>query len=103
MTDLPAPPIPLALAHLPVVAGLAVPWFSPRTGDGRFLFGVLDADRQRTCLTHRRCQICGKGLGRTLVLLARQSDLPRRCTAEPPAHPWSAAYTARACRWWPAG
>jgi len=62
------------------------PWITPRTGDGRFLFGVLDADRQRTCLTHRRCQICGKGLGRTLVLLARQSDLPRRCTAEPPAH-----------------
>lgn len=36
----PAPPVPVHLAHLPTVAGLVVPYVTPRTSDGRFLFGV---------------------------------------------------------------
>ena len=97
MTDLPVPPIPLSLAHLPVAAGLAVPWITPRTPDGRYLFGVIEAGRQRACLRDRRCQVCGRALTRPMVLLVRKSDLSRRCISEPPACPPCAAYTIRAC------
>jgi hypothetical protein len=80
------PPIPLALAHLPVVAGLAVPWITPRTLDGRYLFGVIETGRQAQCLHERRCQVCGRPLTRLSVLLARGSDLPRRRISEPALH-----------------
>jgi len=91
------PPIPVWLAHLPTVGGLAVPWVTAASGDGRYLFGVLDADRQRQCLTGRRCQVCGRPLGRPLVLLLRLVDLPRQRTSEPGLHPVCAAYTQAAC------
>jgi hypothetical protein len=92
-----APPIPLALAHLPVVAGLAVPWITPRTPDGRYLFGVIETGRQAQCLHQRRCQVCGRKLSRLSVLLVRGSDLPRRRISEPALHPWCARYTIAAC------
>jgi len=91
------PPIPLNLHHLPVVAGLAVPWITPRLPDGRHLFGLLEQGRQHSCLTQRLCQVCGRPLDRVFVLLARASDLRRRRTAEPPVHPSCAAYTMRVC------
>lgn len=96
-TDMP-PPIPGWLADQPTVGGLVVPWVTPRTADGRFLFGVVDTDRVRYALHGRRCGVCGRPLddGR-LVLLLRSSDLPRRCTPEPTLHPVCAQYTVDAC------
>ena len=44
MTDAIVPPIPLSLQHLPTVGGLVVPWITPRTADGRYLFGVVNHD-----------------------------------------------------------
>jgi hypothetical protein len=85
------------LAHLPVLGGLAVPWITPRTPDGRFLLGTVDAARQHECLTHHRCGVCGRALDRPLVLLMRQRDLPRRCTSEPALDPVCAHYTINAC------
>lgn len=96
MTDT-VPPIPAWLSHLPVVGGLAVPWATARTSDGRFLFGTLDATRQQQCVTQYRCQICGRELGRPMVLLMRLTDLPRQRTSEPALHPVCAHYTQRAC------
>lgn len=95
----PAPlvPIPAGLEHLPVVAGIAVPWITPRTSDGRFLFGLKNAERHRRCLVHHRCQICGRRLAHPLVLLASHSDLPRRRTREAGVHPSCAEYSLRAC------
>lgn len=90
-------PIPLALAHLPVVAGLAVPWITPPLPDGRYPFGVIDHTRQATCLRERRCQVCGKPLGRRIVFLVRDVDLERGMTSEPGLHPVCAWYSARAC------
>jgi len=96
MTDA-APPIPVWLSHLPVVGGLAVPWITPLTDDGRYLFGALHPQRHRQAVTGYRCQVCGRPLDRPLVLLMRLTDLPRQYTSEPALHPVCAAYTEAAC------
>jgi hypothetical protein len=94
----PLPPIPVQLAHRPVVAGLVVPYLTPRAADdGRFLFGAIDPRKLAHCLTGRLCQICGLPLGRPMVLQLRQRDLPRQCVSEPPSHPVCANYTTQAC------
>lgn len=89
--------IAACLAHLPVVGGLAVPWITPCTADGRHLFGTIDGGRAAHALRHRWCGVCGRPLGRRLVLLLRLSDLARQCTNEPALHPQCAAYTCAAC------
>jgi hypothetical protein len=99
MTDtVPAvPPVPVWLVHRPTVGGLVVPWITPRTQDGRYLFGGLHPQRQPRALTERLCQICGRRLDRPQILLLRLQDLPRQRTSEPALHPVCAAYTAAAC------
>lgn len=97
MSEVAVPPVPVWLAHRPTIGGLVVPWITPRAGDGRYLFGVLDPVRQHAALTRRLCQVCGRPLGRRLVLLMRASDLPRRCTAEPGCDPQCCAYVQAAC------
>ncbi|MEX5711959.1 hypothetical protein AB1484_27600 [Parafrankia sp. FMc6] len=97
MPDPTAPLIPLSLTHLPTVGGLAVPWITPRAGDGRYLFGAIDAGRKDQALVGLLCGVCGRHLDERLVLLMRLSDLPRQCTAEPALHPSCLAYTACAC------
>jgi hypothetical protein len=97
MTDAVVPPIPLSLQHLPTVGGLVVPWITPRTADGRYLFGSVDRDRMRQALRSRWCGVCGQPLGYRAVLMMRLSDLPRQCTSEPALHPWCAAYTSESC------
>jgi hypothetical protein len=91
------PPIPLWLAHRPVVAGLAVPWITARGLDGRYLFGTLDQHRQRQAIVQHRCQVCGRPLDERSILLMRLSDLRRRSTTEPALDPVCAAYSAAAC------
>src|SRR5439155_17259343 len=77
------------------------PFISPRTRDGRYLFGGVDPLRQWQCLTGRRCSVCGRPLveqpGDRLILLMRLSDLPHRRTGEPGLDPVCAAYTQAAC------
>jgi hypothetical protein len=92
-----APPIPAALADLPVVGGLVVPWVTPRTADGRFLIGAVDAAKTHTAIRRRLCGVCGRGLADRLVLLVRESDLARCASTEPGLHPHCAAYTTAAC------
>lgn len=96
MTDT-VPAIPVWLSHLPVVGGMAVPWITPLTDDGRHLFGALHPHRHRQALAEFRCQVCGRRLGDRLVLLMRLRDLPRQRTSEPGLHPVCAAYTEAAC------
>ncbi|TDD41390.1 hypothetical protein E1288_32970 [Saccharopolyspora elongata] len=97
MTDTTVPPIPAWLAHLPTVGGLVVPWITPRTADGRYLFGSVDRTRMRDALRRGWCGVCGQQLGDRLVLLMRLSNLPRQCTNEPALHPQCAAYTVTTC------
>lgn len=96
-----APPIPVRLAHQPTIGGLVVPYITPRTDDGRYLFGGVDSYRQWRCLTGRLCSVCGRALveqpGDRLILLMRLSDLPHRSTSEPALDPVCAAYTQAAC------
>lgn len=96
MTDT-APAIPMWLSHLPVVGGMAVPWITPMTDDGRYLFGALHQGRQRHALVNYGCQACGRRLDDRLVLLMRLRDLPRQRTSEPALHPVCAAYTEAVC------
>jgi len=90
------PAIPVALADQPTLGGLVVPWITSRAG-GRFLFGAIDVDRTQWALINRRCGVCGRPLQDRLVLLARQSDLPRERVGEPALHPVCATYTMDAC------
>jgi hypothetical protein len=95
------PPVPAWLAHRPTIGGLVVPFITPRTDDGRHLFGGVDPHRQRRCLTGRLCGVCGRALveqpGDRLILLMRLSDLPHQRTSEPALDPVCAAYTQTAC------
>lgn len=92
-----APPIPVALAHLPTAGSHVVPWVTPRTADGRYLLGAVDAAKTRTAIHRRLCGVCGERLGKRLVLLVRESDLPRYASTEAAVHPHCAAYTTSAC------
>ncbi|WP_328617257.1 hypothetical protein OHS18_13530 [Amycolatopsis sp. NBC_00355] len=91
------PPVPAALAHLPIVGGLVVPWITPRTTDGRYLLGAVDAAKIRMAIHRRLCGVCGQPLGDRLVLLVRESDLARLASTEPGLHPHCAAYCTTAC------
>lgn len=91
------PPTPLPLAHLPTSGGRVVPWVTPHTRGGTYLFGAVDQSRVQTALIRRLCGVCGHGLEERLVLLLRASDLPRQASVEPALHPHCAAYTATAC------
>jgi hypothetical protein len=93
----PVPPIPDWLNDCPTVGGLVVPWITPRSADGRFLFGAIDATRTERALRQRRCGVCGRHLDDRLVLMMRLSDLPQQGSAEPGLHPVCAHYTTSAC------
>ncbi|GAA1577522.1 hypothetical protein GCM10009827_119170 [Dactylosporangium maewongense] len=91
------PVVPPHLLDRPVAGGLVVPWITPVTAGGVYLFGSLAAASQRQCLHEQRCQICGRPLPDEAVLFARRSDLRLRCTSEPATCPPCAAYSAQAC------
>lgn len=90
------PPIPTWLAGRPTVGGLVVPWTTPETQDGRYVFGSLHP-RFRDALKRRLCGVCGSALTRPMVLLMRLSDLPFKATSEPALHPQCSRYTTLAC------
>jgi hypothetical protein len=97
MTNADVPPIPVSLRHLPTVGGLVVPWITPRTIDGRYLFGSVDRALMERALLNRWCGVCGRPLTDRAVLMMRLTDLPRRCTNEPALDPWCTAYTVVSC------
>ncbi|MGW4587780.1 hypothetical protein ACWEKJ_10670 [Amycolatopsis thermoflava] len=70
---------------------------TPRTADGRYLFGSVDRDRMGRALLNLWCGVCGRPLEHRAVLMMRLSDLPRQCTSEPALHRWCAAYTSEPC------
>ncbi|MEU4680413.1 hypothetical protein [Micromonospora sp. NPDC023737] len=77
------PDIPAHLARRPFHGGLVVPWITPATRGGRYLFGKVADVAQHQCLTSRLCQVCGHRLPERVVLFARESDLGYQCIAEP--------------------
>ena len=91
------PPVPAHLAWRPTIGGLVVPIITPRTLDGRYLFGKLGDLTQQRCLRRYRCGVCGNPLPDKAVLFARPTDLFWQCTSEPAVCPPCAAYSARAC------
>jgi len=91
------PAIPDHLRHLPVVGGLAVPAIAARLSTGARLFGTPDDAVRQHMLTERRCQVCARPLDTPLVLLLRDRDLTRQCTAEPALHEACMRYATAAC------
>jgi hypothetical protein len=103
MSESNIPPIPEWLTKQPTVGGLVVPWITPRTADGRYLLGSVNANLAGFALQRRLCGVCGRSLkddphlaGR-MMLLMRLCDVARRCSHEPALHPQCAAYTIAAC------
>jgi hypothetical protein len=91
------PPVPAHLAGRPTVGGLVVPVITPRTIDGRYLFGKLGDLTQQRCLRQYRCGVCATLLSDKAVVFARATDLLWQCTSEPAVCPPCAAYSAEAC------
>lgn len=89
-------PIPQCLAHRPTAGGLVVPYISVSDGVHHIL-GNVHRTRALSCIRDRLCQICGRPLGRRLVVFVDQGGLDKRYTAEPALHPQCAAYSAQAC------
>src|SRR5947208_573753 len=77
------PPVPAHLAGRPTVGGLVVPAITPRTLDGRYLFGKLGDLTQQRCLRGYRCGVCATALPDKAVFFARPTDLFWQCTSEP--------------------
>ncbi len=97
MADKPGLPIPEWLAHRPTAGGLVVPWITPRTTDGRYLFGLIEKNLAEQALQRRLCGICGRPLDDRQILFMRLSDLPRQRTNEPAVDPICAHYTTNSC------
>lgn len=91
------PPMLAAMLHRPTVGGLAVPWVTVSTPDGRHLFGGVDATRHDMALHLRLCQSCGEPLQRLVVFAMRLGDMARMLSPEAAMHPWCAWYASRAC------
>ncbi|WP_144118342.1 hypothetical protein [Catellatospora sichuanensis] len=91
------PDIPLQLAGQPTIGGLAAPWTTGRTPDGRYRFGAVDLDRHNRAMNEKLCQTCGTTLDTRLVFAMRDSDLRSLTSHEPAMHPVCAAYAATAC------
>ena len=98
------PPIPEALAHRPLLAGMVVPYITGRGDDGVLRFGLVDGDKQRECLRNWLCAACGLVMREQIAFLVQPwTDamiLPDRVYAkvfEPGLHPVCLAYTAKAC------
>jgi hypothetical protein len=91
------PDIPVHLVDRPRSGGLVVPWITPVTRTGLYLFGKVTDLSQYRCLSRNRCQVCGHPLPERAVLFARESDLDYQCTAEAATCPPCAAYSAGAC------
>ncbi|MGV9705320.1 cell envelope biogenesis protein OmpA [Streptomyces sp. NPDC003483] len=89
-------PIPQRCMHRPLSGGLVVPYVTFTHG-GHTAFGSLDAERARTALLHRLCQICGKPLEERCFLIVRPADADRGISPEPALHPECLPYTAAHC------
>lgn len=65
--------------------------------EGRFRFGLVDAQRLRAAITGCLCSICDQLLEERIVLAMRDSDLRRSMSSEPGMHPECAHYSVAAC------
>lgn len=91
------PPIPVALGHLPVQAGLAVPVVALRRGD-RYAISVNHVSKALHCIRRGLCGICGKGLDQArAVVLTAQEGVDAHHATDPANHPECAAYAIAAC------
>lgn len=88
--------IPQRCVRRPLSGGLVVPYVSLIHG-GHAAFGSLDAERARTALMQRLCQICGEPLEERCFLIVRPADVVRGLSPEPALHPECLPYTAAHC------
>lgn len=93
-----APPIPAWLAHRPVHAGVAVPWFVITLPDGTVDFAACEGRRVNTAMLEGRCGVCGLRIDvAPIVFFAGDDQLADLTLDALPMHPQCAAYSAQAC------
>ncbi|GLX06749.1 hypothetical protein Misp03_36760 [Microbispora sp. NBRC 16548] len=91
------PPVPVPLHERPTWHGLVVPIITLRHRNGTPIFGEVDSAQVEACLQNRLCQLCGRPLTGTAVLMAKPQDFMVAYVGEPAQHPWCAAYSRQAC------
>lgn len=101
------PPLPTAMADLPVHRGYPVPWFVHTMPDGTPDFRIIDSHKMPVAIKQHRCWVCGKpipvnpGSGakqrRTYAFNIGPASAISRVSAEPPAHSLCADFSATAC------
>ena len=89
-------PMPIGIAHLPIVRGYPVPWFVDWV-DGGPEFRAMDYDKFMLAVTNKLCWVCGEPLGRFMVFVIGPMCGINRISAEPPCHADCAIWSARNC------
>ena len=95
-TDL-RPPIPMSLAHRPVVGGLAAPYVNLQLADGGVDFRSPHHAKYAECWTEELCQACGNDLTDPAVLFGGPNQLRGLRFDEPALCTPCAVYASRAC------
>lgn len=98
MAERHAPPIPATCEDRPTTKdGLVIPYGNVQLADGGADFRSHHHAAWRRCWQRDLCQVCGKRLGRPMVLLCGPNQLAALLFDEPATHPECAAYVAQAC------
>lgn len=92
-------PIPLRMRGRPFDhRGYPVPWFvTCKTADGLYDFQTVDVARRDEALRFRRCWVSGEQLGRAVAFVLGPMCTINRVSADPPAIPEIAEWSARVC------
>jgi hypothetical protein len=88
--------VPSFLAHLPVVAGMPVPFFVTWF-DGVPDFRVPDTEKVAECLKFRLCGICGRKLGEHMYFIGGPLSKANKLFNDPPMHKACAEFSSRVC------
>lgn len=91
------PPIPEQLAHLPSWKGLVVPFVQVVLADGSPDFRSVHESKRATCITNRRCGVCGEQLDYYIYFLGTAFHIKHRLFTEPGLHEVCCTYTEQAC------
>jgi hypothetical protein len=90
-------PIPAHLAANRMWRGLPVPFIALTKSDGEPDFRVTDEANRLFVIEHRRCQLCGKPLGRWMFFVGGTKAAEANRYFEPAAHLECTVYAMQVC------
>lgn len=90
--------IPSFLSHLPIDdKGYPIPYFVA-IEDSKPNYKILDEKKQKICIEHNKCTICGNQLlKKTFFFISGPMGVANRITTEPPMHRECAEYSLATC------